>query len=85
MTVEEYRQLPGSDCSVAYELHEGELVMAPRPKWRHLSCQRRIRITLEPIAEDYGVIDTEFVFRPLPEYEVWAADVAFVYQARQGL
>lgn len=29
-----------------------------------------------------GVVDREFPYRPLPEHELWSADVAWVSQAR---
>lgn len=37
---------------------------------------------LRPKAEHLGVVETEVAFRPLPEYELRGADVAFVSQAR---
>jgi len=38
---------------------------------------------LEPMAEPWGyIVDTEYPYRPLPENEVWGADVACVREAR---
>jgi Uma2 family endonuclease len=82
MTVAEYEQIPERNEGFYYELHHGELVKVYFPKPRHYKLQRRLRRLLESPAGDAGVVDTEFAFRPLPEHEVWAADVAFVSKER---
>ncbi len=48
------------------------------PKKRHFSIHRRLRKLLESAAPEEMVVDTGLAFRPLPEYELWAADVAVV-------
>jgi len=82
ITVEEYEQIidpPGG----RYELHHGELAFVTFPVRQHKELQRRLRRTLElmPSAEGY-IVDTEFPYRPLPENEVWGADVACVSGVR---
>lgn len=78
ITVEEYEQIqdpPGG----RYELHHGEAVLVTFPLHRHKELQRRLRKLLEAMSEAVGyVVDTEFPYRPLPENEVWGADVACV-------
>jgi Uma2 family endonuclease len=82
MTVAEYEQIPERNAGFYYELHHGELVKVCFPKRTHYKLQRRLRRLLEDPAGDAGVVDIEIAFRPLPEHELWAADVAFVSKAR---
>ena len=81
MTVEQYSAVP-DPTGGRYELHHGVLVEVSFPKRRHWEIQRKLTHLLEPLAEGRGVVGTEFAFRPLPEYELWAADVAFISQSR---
>lgn len=81
MTVAEYEQVPDPPEGV-WELYHGELVKVGFPKSPHAKGQLRIRRLLDPAAGDAGVVKEEMAFCPLPEYEVWAADVAFVSQER---
>lgn len=81
MTVEQYSALP-EPVGGRYELHHGELVFVTRPKLGHAEIQNRLADFLRGLASGRGVVWTEFAFRPLPEYEVWAADVAFVSNDR---
>jgi Uma2 family endonuclease len=78
LSVAEYEQIsdpPGG----RYELHHGELVFMPFPVRQHKDLQRRVRKLLENVLEPAGfVVDTEYAYRPSPEYEVWGADVACV-------
>ena len=68
MTVAELDQLPDSEL-FRYELRHGELIKVPPPKARHYKLQRRLRQLLERAAAETGIVDTEFAFRALPEYE----------------
>lgn len=53
------------------------------PVRQHKDLQRRLRKLLEPMAEPRGfIVDTEYPYRPLPENEVWGADVACVSESR---
>jgi Uma2 family endonuclease len=84
VTVEEFRNLPeGGD--VYYELRGGEVVSLPRPKHRHFTIQRRLRRLLENLAPPDSVVDTEFAFRALSEYELRVADVAYVSAAKYAV
>ena len=80
MTVEQFRQQPETGPSY-YELHQGELVRVTRPKMKHARVQRRLRELLSPLLRD-GIVETELAFRPLPEYELRVADVAYVSRER---
>jgi Uma2 family endonuclease len=84
-TVDEYEQIPDPPGG-HYELHHGELVFVTYPVRQHKVLQRRLRKMLEPLVEPHGyLVDTEYPYRPLPENEVWAADVACVKQSRDSL
>ncbi|MBV9267727.1 MAG: Uma2 family endonuclease [Acidobacteriaceae bacterium] len=82
LTVEEFRALPEDSGTVYHELRHGEVVAVTRPKLKHKLVQRNLRRLLEEIAEPTSYVDTEMPFRPLPEYELWEADVAYVSPAR---
>jgi Uma2 family endonuclease len=82
LTVADYEKLlerPGGH----WELHHGEPVFVTFPKRRHKDLQRRIRKLLEQLCEPNGyVVDTEYPYKPLPEHEVWGADIAVVSDSR---
>src|SRR5207237_681504 len=48
----------------------------------HVNAQRQGRHLLQAAAGDSGVVETVMPYRPLPEYECWGADVAYVSNAR---
>jgi len=78
ITVEEYEQIPDPPGG-RYELHHGEVAFVTYPVWEHKDLQLRLRKLLETMAEPLGfIVDTEYPYRPLPENEVWGADVACV-------
>jgi Uma2 family endonuclease len=80
-TVAEFEQMP--DPPGGYlELHHGEVVKMANPKHGHTRDQRRLWGLLDPLAGDTGVVDKELPYRPLPEYEDWRADVAYVSRER---
>ena len=81
ITVEQYRQLPECD-DLLQELHWGQLITLTRPKARHVKLQSRLVRLLRPQAEHLGYIESELPFRALPEYDLRAADVAFVSKQR---
>jgi Uma2 family endonuclease len=81
MTVDEYRLLPERDDEIL-ELHWGEVVSLSRPKIRHVGLQYRMADLMRPMAQSLGVLGVEMPFRAVPEYDLRAADVAFVSQAR---
>jgi Uma2 family endonuclease len=81
-TVEEYEQIPDPPGG-RYELHHGELVLVTWPLRQHKALQRRLRKILETAGEPLGyVVDTEYPYRPLPNSEVWGADVACLLSER---
>lgn len=81
MTVTQYRALPQRE-DIRQELHGGLLVAMTRPKMKHARLQSRLVRLLRPRCEHLGVVEMEVAFRALPEYEMRAADVAFVSQVR---
>ena len=81
ITVEQYRQIPERE-DVIQELHWGQLVNLTRPKARHVKLQSRLVRLLRPKAEHLGYVESELTFRALPEYDLRAADVAFVSKER---
>ena len=81
MTVDQYRRLPARE-DVVQELHWGMVVTSTRPKMKHAKLQSRLARLLRPKSEHLGIVETEVAFRPLPEYELRGADVAFVSQHR---
>ena len=75
-TVEEYEQVPDPPGG-RYELHHGELVFVTYPMRQHGDLQRRLHELLQPVARPLGyLVAIEYPYRPLPESEVWGADVA---------
>jgi Uma2 family endonuclease len=81
-TVEQFRRLPEDSGPVLHELRHGEIVPLTRPKFRHSLIQRNLRRALEDIADPASFVDTEVSFRPLPEFELWVADVAYLSAER---
>ncbi len=81
MTVEQFSALP-EPAGGYYELRHGVPVFMTFPKHRHWMIQRRLVELLEPLATGRGIVGTEFAFRPLPEYQFWGADVAYVSDSR---
>jgi Uma2 family endonuclease len=81
MTFEEFAQLP-EPKEFRYELHHGELVEVTFPNHKHVRAQWQLRRLLEHAAGPSGFVDKEVPYRPLPEYEAWAADVAYMPLAR---
>jgi Uma2 family endonuclease len=53
-----------------------------RPKLKHFLIQRNLRLLLTPFAEAGSCVETEVAYRPLPEHELWVADVAYVSAER---
>jgi len=85
MTVEEFQSLPEDRGETYHELHHGELISMTRPKMKHWLIQRNLTDLLRPLVEPESCIGTEMVFRPLPENELWAADVAYHSAERAGI
>jgi Uma2 family endonuclease len=64
-----------------YELHDGEVVLAPPAHPLNIKLQKRIERLLESLAGERGVVATEFPYRPVPNLQYWFADVAYIPQA----
>ncbi|MDQ2899623.1 MAG: Uma2 family endonuclease [Acidobacteriota bacterium] len=82
MTVEEFQKLPEDDGPVYHELRHGELIAVSRPKLKHIQIQKRLERILEIAAGKAGVVVMEFSFRPVPEYELRVADIAYISRHR---
>lgn len=82
MTFEEFRKLPEDSGPVFHELRRGELVAVTRPRGKRTRIQKRLERLLENAAGGSGVAVMELPFRPLPEHEVRAADVAYLVNER---
>lgn len=77
LTVAEFSALPQPRGGVRQELHHGEVFEMAPVKLLHTRIQRRIVRQLEAALPASALhVDKEFPFRPLPEHEVWVADVA---------
>lgn len=81
MTVEQFHALP-ERSDVLEELQWGHLITLSRPKPWHIKLQIRIADLLRALAGDRGYVITELPFRAVPEYDLRAADVAFVFRER---
>jgi Uma2 family endonuclease len=64
-----------------YELHDGEVVVAPPARPISIQLQKRIERLLEVLAGERGVVAVEFPYRPVPNLQYWIANVAFIPQA----
>lgn len=67
------------------ELHHGEVVITPPPKWRHARLQNRIAAILNLQLNQQGEVLVEMPFQPAPEFEVWRADVGYVRMERANI
>lgn len=83
MTFAEFEQIPNPPGGV-YELHHGELIKAVYPEFRHVRTRCQLRRLLESLSESAAnvIVVDKMPFRPLPEYEGWRADLAFLSKAR---
>jgi len=83
LTVEEFLNLP--DPKEGHiELHHGEVVVVPPPKWGHQRLQGRLSMLLEGVAGEGYVVRVQMVFQPTPEHEVWVSDVGCVTRERDA-
>jgi Uma2 family endonuclease len=82
MTVEQFRELPSDRGPLVHELHHGEVVTLTRPKAKHYKLQTRLADLLRPRAAHLGVVGIEMPFRAVPQFDLRAADVAFVSRER---
>lgn len=80
ITVAQFREMPEDEANV-YELHNGEVYAVTRPKSWHLERQHRLRDLLATKLKGFDVL-VELAFRPVPEFDIRAADVGAVSRAR---
>ncbi len=80
ITVAEFEKLVRDN--VRLELHHGEVITMPPAKMRHNRAEKRLVRALESRIGRHGYVNSEVPFRPLPEHEVWTADVAFLSEER---
>ena len=78
MTVEQFRELPLDRGPWLHELHYGEVVTSARPNSGQYKLQARLASFLETSAGHLGVVGIEICFRAMPQFDLRAADVAFV-------
>jgi Uma2 family endonuclease len=84
VTVEEWENIPDPPGG-HYELHHGELAFVTHPVRRHWDVQSRLQELLAPIYKPAGfVVGPEYGYRPLPQNEVWVADLACVRRSRHA-
>jgi Uma2 family endonuclease len=83
MTAAESSALPEGDGPVYPELRHGEVVAVIRPIYYHYKLQQRLRRLLENLAPEDAEVSTEFAYRPLPEHELWIADVVYISPERE--
>jgi Uma2 family endonuclease len=82
MTVEQFRELPLDEGPWLHELHNGAVVASARPNSGQYKLQVRLSHLLKSRAEQLGIVGIEMPFRALPQFDLRAADVAFVSQER---
>ena len=78
ITVAEFEKIPDERI----ELRHGEVIKMPPPTMRHARIQQKTMLALHRLIGSTGYVSIEVAFRPLPEYEVWSADVAFISAQR---
>ena len=81
MTVEEFAKLPETGAYIC-ELRKGEVVQMTRPVFGHVRVQHRIQRLLAEAAGDPDAVYIAAPFRPLPEYELRVAHVAYAPKER---
>ena len=82
MTWADFLHLPErAETGHRYELHDGEVILAPPAKPLHIKLQKRIEQLLEALAGERYVVAVEFPYRPVVNLQYWVADVACVLRA----
>ena len=82
VTWPEFFQLPERpDGGKRYELHDGEVKVAPLARPLDIKLQKRIEGLLERLAGDRGFVTIEFPYRPVLNLQYWFADVAYIPKA----
>jgi len=82
ITVAAFRKLPEDDGPAYHELRHGDVVAVTRPKLKHSIIQARLRDRIQAVAEPGSYVDSEVAFRPVPEYGLRVADLAYISAER---
>ena len=61
-----------------YELHDGEVVIVPPPRPRHVGMQLRLPQLLEFVRDQDLMVAQEYWFRPAVNYQFWRADLVII-------
>ena len=87
LTVDEGREIAERYSDKRFELHHGQLVEMPPPRYLHTVLQGRIYDLLGARASAFGPAFMELGFRAAPEYDARRADVALLSadRARKAL
>jgi Uma2 family endonuclease len=74
---DEFQRLPERpENGIRYELHDGEVVVVPPPRPRHLRIQERLQRLLRRLVPEDGVLMTEWPYRPAPTLQYWVVGLA---------
>ena len=80
---EDFQLLPDLDNGEHYELHDGEVVVVPPPRPKHVSVQLKLPFLLRFVEDFDFQAATEFWYRPALNYQWWRADIAVIPQSLQ--
>ena len=61
-----------------YELHDGEVVIVPPPRPRHVGMQLRLPQLLEFVRDQGLMVAQEYWFRPAVNYQFWRSDLVII-------
>jgi Uma2 family endonuclease len=79
VTWTEFLRLPERpENGIRYELHDGEVILVPAPRPRHVKLQKHMEHLLEARVGGRGMIVVEFPYRPVLNLQYWVADLAYV-------
>lgn len=77
-TWEEFVQLPDEENGMHYELHDGEVVIAPPAKPFHSYMQSLLTEWFNKAARGRGRTMSELPYRPAANLQYWYADVGYM-------
>lgn len=80
-TFEEFEKLPDPSGG-HYELHHGQVVLAPFRQKTRLLIEQGLIDVLRPLLHSKGMLACQLPFRPEIEHQYWVAGIGFIAQAR---